>query len=174
MERARWRGRLDLLTWASLAIGGLGLALLLTTAWIAFLTTSAGDLVAAYRSDQEPWTGIAIVLALVGFTATALLGALGTLARLDLVRGVLLVLPLALAVAWWVAALGLVAYPGFSGPDPVGFAFSEPIPAAVGLLLPALGIAALAMSADPERQPPVRLRPVHREPRPPREPDEIG
>ena len=83
------------------------------------------------------------------------------------------IVSLALVIAWWAAALGLVGYPGFDGPDPAGFAFSEPIPAVVGLLFPSLGIAALSMSADPERDllfvptgdperlPPVRMRPVH-------------
>jgi hypothetical protein len=40
------------------------------------------------------------------------------------------------------------------------------VPATVGLLLPAAAIAILAMSADPERRPPLRLRPVHDEPQP--------
>jgi hypothetical protein len=174
MATTHWRDRLHLLIWVALATGGIGLALLLTTTWMIFLTTSAGDLVAAYRVGQEPWTSIAIVLVLVGATATVALGGIGTLARLDLVRAVLLIFPVLVAVAWWAAALDVVRYPGFRGPDPVGFAFSLPIPAAVGLLLPALGAAVLAMSADPERRPPLRMRPVHDESSPPREPGVDG
>ena len=168
---ATWRERLHQLTWATLAVAGLGLALLLTTAWIVFLTTPAGDLVAAYQADEEPWTTIAVLLILAGATGTLLLGTLGTIVRLDLVRTVLLIPPVAVGAGWWAAALDLVRYPDFTGPDPVGFAFGFPVPVAVGLLLPAVAIAILAMSADPERRPPVRLRPVHDEPREARDPD---
>ncbi len=170
MVTKRWRDRTDQLIWVALAIGALGLALLLTTTWIIFLTTAAGDLVSAYQVGEEPWTSIALVLVLAGATATVGVGAIGTLARMDLVRTVLLIFPVLVAIAWWAAALDLVRYPGFRGPDPVGFAFTLPIPAAVGLLLPAIGAAVLAMSADPERRPPLRMRPVHDEPNPPREP----
>jgi hypothetical protein len=168
---AKWRTRLQQLTWTALAVAGLGMALLLTTAWIVFLTTPAGDLVAAYQAEEEPWTAIGVVLTLAGATGTVVLGVVGTLARTDLVRGVLLIPPIAVAAGWWAAALDLVRYPDFIGPDPVGFAFDFPVPAAVGLLLPAVAIAILAMSADPERRPPVRLRPVHDEPRETRETD---
>ncbi len=160
---AKWRERLHLLTWTTLAVAGVGLALLLTTAWIVFLTTPAPDLVAAYRADEEPWTTIGVILTLAGATGTVLLGVVGTLARLDLVRGVLLIPPLAVAGGWWAAAMDLVRYPDFIGPDPIGFAFDLPVPVTVGLLLPAVAIAILAMSADPERRAPVRLRPVHDE-----------
>lgn len=162
---ANWRMRLDQLTWAAVAIAGLGLALVLTTAWIVFLTTSAGDLVIAYRAGEEPWTSIGVVMTLTGATASVVLGTIGTLARLDLVRTVLLIPPLVVAAGWWAAAIDLVSYPDFVGPDPVGFAFTLPIPAGIGLLLPAIAAVILSLSANPERRPPVRLRPVHDEPR---------
>jgi hypothetical protein len=168
---ATWRERLHQLTWATLAVAGLGLALLLTTAWIVFLTTPAGDLVAAFQAGEEPWTTIGLLLTLAGASGTVLLGTVGTLVRLDLVRAVLLIPPVVVAAGWWAAAVDLVRYPDFAGPDPVGFAFDFPIPAAVGLLLPAVAIAVLAMSADPERRPPVRMRPVHDEPREARDSD---
>jgi hypothetical protein len=167
---ATWLSRLHRLVWLALAVAFAGLALLLVTAWIMFLTTSAGDLVAAYRAGEEPWTSIGVALALAGATAGIILGATATILRWDLVRIVLLVPVAMLGFAWWAAALGLVGFPDFAGPDPIGFAFGFPLPAAIGLLLPAAAVAVLALSADPERLPPVRLRPVHDEP-PARWPD---
>lgn len=158
--------RLEQATWAAVAVAGAGLALLLTTAWVLFLTTNVGDLVAAYNAREEPWTTIGVVLTLLGATATALFAAAGTLARFDLVRSILLVPPAAVVLGWWAAAVGLLDYPGFNGPDPIGFAFAFPIPAAIGLLVPAAVIVVLAEIDEPERRPPVRMRPVHDEPRP--------
>jgi len=164
------RMRLEQLTWAAVVVATAGLALLLTTAWVLFLTTNVGDLVAAYNAREEPWTSIGIVLTLVGATAAALFAAAGTLSRFDLVRSVLLVLPAAVLLGWWAAAVDLVDYPDFSGPDPIGFAFAFPIPTAIGLLVPAAVMIVLAEIDEPERRPPVRMRPVHDEP-PRREPD---
>lgn len=160
-----WGSRLHQAIWAALAVAGLGLALLLVTAWIMYLTTSAPDLVAAYQVGEEPWTSIGMMLTLIGAGACLLLAAVATLVRFDLVRIVLLVPTVVLAFGWWAAALGLIGFADFTGPDPVDFAFRFPIPAGVGLLLPALAAAVLALSADPERLPPVRMRPVHDEPR---------
>lgn len=159
----RLRRRVEQLTWAFVAIAGLGLALMLTTAWVNFLTTDVGNLIAAYEAREEPWTSIAVVLSLVGATGAALMGAAGTLARLDLVRSILLVPPSLVIAGWWAAAMAIVDYPGFVGPDPIGFAFRFPIPAAVGLLVPAAVIIVLAEIDEPERRPPLRMRPVHEE-----------
>jgi hypothetical protein len=155
------RARLEQATWTSVVVAGLGLALLLTTAWVLFLTTDVGNLVDAYQAREEPWTSIGVVLTLVGASAAALFAAAGTLARVDLVRSVLLIPPVVVALGWWAAAVDLVNYPGFAGPDPIGFAFAFPIPAAVGLLVPAAVMIVLAEIDAPERRPPLRMRAVH-------------
>jgi hypothetical protein len=155
--------RLAQLLWAALAVVGTGLSMLVVTAWVVFLTTDRTTLVDGYWARREPWTSLGVALGVAGSTAAVPLGLMGTVWRRDLVRTLLMVPPIGLVVAWWLAALGAVPFPGFIGPDPIGFAYERPIVGAVALVLPAVAAAVLALSADPDRPARVRMRPVHPE-----------
>jgi hypothetical protein len=153
--------RLRVPTWASLVLIGLGLAVLIVICWIYFLRTPGSDLIDGYWAKPEPWSSAGLVLGIAGASATVLLATVATLLRADIVRVLLLLPPIGLALAWWAAALGILRYPGLRHADPLRFAHAEPVVAAFALLLPAVAVAVVALSADPDRPRRVRLRPVH-------------
>jgi hypothetical protein len=128
-----------------LAAIGLGLSILLVYAWVEVVNTPGTSLVDGYWIGRVPWTPAGVVLVLAGSLA-----AVGTAAAIVMVRGDwvrrILVLPVAaVPVLWWATALGVVPFPRFQAPDPVTFAYSLPVTAALGLILPSLAAAALAL-----------------------------
>lgn len=154
--------RLERGVWAGLAGIGLGLAVLLVTAWVQVVANGA-SLVDAYWLGLEPWTSAGIWLVLGG-NVIGLLAATGLiLLRGDWLRWLLAVVPLLAPSFWWLTALGVIPMPRYTAPDPVALAYSLPESAVLLLILPAVAAAALAFIAvPPDRR--VRLRRVHTEP----------
>ncbi|MGH2368683.1 MAG: hypothetical protein ACRDI2_10820, partial [Chloroflexota bacterium] len=118
------------------------------------------SVVDGYWIGREPWTSAGVIVVLAGSALALLAAAAATMARGDWVRRVLLIPVLAMPILWWMTALGAIPYPRFDAPDPVTLAYSVPGGAAVALILPALGAAALALlPIGPDLRP--RMRPIH-------------
>lgn len=150
----------ELVVWAGLGAIGLGLAGLLVHAWVEVLNDPGIGLVDAYWRGRVPWVPLGILPVLAGSAAAVAAGTLLTIGRGDWVRWFLLIPVLFVAGTWWAIALGLLPFPRFSGPDPVGFAYALPEIAALGLLLPALAAAVIAIfPMQPDRR--IRFRRVH-------------
>jgi hypothetical protein len=139
---SRFVERAGLLTWVGLALVGIGPSVLLVTTWVVYLNDTSLGLWAGY--GNEPWTSLGIVVTLAGAVVAQLAASARVLARGDWLRRVLVV-PLALVPgAWWATALGVVPFPRFTRNDPIEFAYTLPVAAAVMLLLPAVVAAVLA------------------------------
>jgi hypothetical protein len=152
--------RAERLMWIGLAAIGLGLSVLLVYSWIEVINNPGLSLVDGYGIGRLPWIPIGISLVLGGGCAALAGGAAVIVVRGDWLRRILLVPIVLVPVAWWLTALGILAFPRFAGPDPVTFAYSLPETAAVALLLPCLAAAALAaLPIGPDRR--VRMRAVH-------------
>jgi len=162
--------RLRALTNLGLVFTGLGLVALVMVAWVEVLQHPGTSFVDAYWVGREPWTSIGVWVALAGATATALVGAAATLVQGGWIRRILVVVGLLPAIYWWGIPAGLVDGPGlggggagrggFLGSNPETLAYGWPQWALVGLLLPALFIATLALAAR-RATPTTAIGPVH-------------
>ncbi len=137
-----------------------GLADLAITAWVEYLSHPGLSLVAAYQRGREPWTSIGIGAVIGGAAVALVLGVLLAVIEGSWIRRLLGLAVLALGAAWWLTALGVLRYPDFSGPDPIGFAFSWPREVIGALLLPAAVAAVLVFTPHHER-PTSRMAPIH-------------
>jgi hypothetical protein len=144
-----------------LALASLAAGFAVLAAYCVVEAAASGlSLVDAYWRGRLPWMGIADGLIVGGATATLLVGGLTTLARGGWWRRAGILPLLALAGLWWLAAvvaIGVNFAPCFDCPpraiDPWAYAYSLPGSAIVGLILPSLAVAALALAP---RRPPHR------------------
>ena len=137
-----------------------GLADLAINAWVEYLSHPGLSLVAAYQRGREPWTSIGIGAVIGGASAALAIGVLLATIEGSWIRRLLALAVLALGLAWWLTALGILGYPDFAGPDPVAFAFSWPREGTGALLLPA-AVAALLVFTPHRERPTSRMAPIH-------------
>jgi hypothetical protein len=150
----------------SLVLLVLGPSWLLVLAWIEVLNNPGYSLVDGYWIGREPWTWIGIVVSLAGAVSGLLAGSVTIMIDGGWWRRILIVPSVAAALLWWSIALGVLPFPRFIGPDPVTFAYSLPVTAALLTLMPAALLATLCLAARPPSVPRPRLRPL-----PPRDQD---
>lgn len=158
----------------SLALLVLGPSSLLVLAWIEVLNNPGYSLVDGYWIGRLPWTWIGIDLSLAGGVGGLLAGSAAILVDGGWWRRILVVPSVAAALVWWSIALGVLPFPRFVGPDPVTYAYSLPVAAALLILMPAALMATLSLAPRPASVPRPRLRPIQRpgEPGSPRPDDE--
>ncbi len=137
-----------------------GLADLAIAAWIEYLSHPGLSLVAAYQRGRQPWTSLGIGAVIAGTTAAIVIGVLLALLEGSWIRRLLALALLAIGMAWWLTALGVLPYPDLHPPDPIGFAFMHVREALIGLVLPAVAEALLVFTPRRER-PSSRMAPVH-------------
>jgi hypothetical protein len=137
-----------------------GLADLAITAWVEYLSHPGLSLVAAYQRGGEPWTSLGVGAVMGGSSLAVLIGAVLALAMGSWIRRLLALAVLAVGVAWWLTALGVLPYADLAGPDPIGFGFTHVREALIGLLMPAV-IAALLVFTPRRERPTSRMAPVH-------------
>ncbi|HET6381523.1 MAG TPA: hypothetical protein VFH63_10910 [candidate division Zixibacteria bacterium] len=138
----RFVERAGQLTWAGLILAALGPSIMLVTTWAHYVQHRSAGLWGGY--GIEPWTSVGIIVGLGGAVVSQLAASARVLVRGDWLRRILVIL-LALAPgAWWATAVGFYPFPRFAGPDPVGFAFTLPLGAALMLLAPSVAAAVLA------------------------------
>ncbi len=137
-----------------------GLADLAIAAWIVYLQHPGLSLTAAYRRGLEPWTSMGIGAVIGGASVALAVGVLLAQVEGSWIRRLLGLAVLALGAAWWLTALGVLRYPGFTGPDPIGFAYRWPRETLIALLLPTV-VAALLVFTPRRERPTSRMAPVH-------------
>ena len=149
--------------WASfsLALLVVGPTILLVYAWVEVLNNPGMTLVDGYWIGRTPWTPVGLVVSLAGGLVGLLAGTMAIAIEGGGWRRALLVPAFAAAALWWSTALGVLPYPRFHGPDPVGFAYDLPSTAALLVLMPAALLAVLALTPRLPGAPHTRLRPVH-------------
>lgn len=148
--------------WLGLSATGLGVSLLIVSAWVVYLNHPGVSLVDGYWMGPVPWTPAGIVLILGGSALALAASGAAIMVGGDWLRRFLLVVIAVLPVVWWLTALGAVSFGRFRGPHPVELAYSLPVTAAVALIVPA--IAASFLAIEPLRHDRrVRLRRVHPE-----------
>lgn len=161
----RFGRRIDRAIWIGLGGVGLGLAVLLTYAWVEYLNNPGISIVDGYWIGRTPWTPIGICLVLGGASLALVSGAVAVAMRGDWLRRLLALPPLLASTCWWLTAVGVIPMPRFQPPDPVTLAYSLPQAAVLMLILPAVAVAALAfIRVPPDRR--VRLRRIHSDPPP--------
>jgi hypothetical protein len=163
-------GRLRALTNLGLVVTGLGLGALVMLAWVEVLQQPGTSFVDAYWIGREPWTGLGIWLTVGGATATVLFGVAATLVQGGWVRRFLVLFGLAPATYWWAFPIGLVPGPSlsviapgrgtFAGWNPETLAWYWPEGTLIGLLLPAVFVATLALAAR-RTTPSAEIGPIH-------------
>jgi len=146
----------------ALALLVLGPSWLLVLAWIEVLNHPGYSLVDGYWIGRQPWTWIGIVISLAGGVAGLAAGTVAIAIDGGWWRRFLVVPSAAAAALWWSIALGLIPFPRFQGPDPVGFAYVLPATAGLLVLMPAALLATICLTPRPPSTARVRLRPVHR------------
>jgi hypothetical protein len=157
-RQQRARSVLSWLTLASLAILTAGFVVLLAYCIIEASANPDYSLADAYWRGRLPWIAIAEITIVAGATATVVSQALATLTAGPQWQR-LLVPPAAVAVAlWWFTAVAMSSMRAVPcpigdrcpvpGPDPWAFAYSAPQTVALLLILPALFVGALALSAQ--------------------------
>ncbi len=152
--------RIERAFWVVLSGIGLGVAILLTAAWLEYLNNPGISIVDGYWIGRMPWTPIGVWLVIGGVSIGLLAATVAVALRGDWLRRVLIMPVLALPILWWATAMGIVPLPRYRAPDPVTLAYSLPEAAALSLILPALAAAVLALvSIRPDRR--AHLRPVH-------------
>jgi hypothetical protein len=156
--------------WAriSLALLVVGPSILLIYAWVEMLNNPGLSLADGYDIGRTPYTPIGIVLSLAGGVGGLLAGSIAIVIEGGWWRRFLVVPSVVAAVLWWGTALGILPYPRFHGPDPVTFAYSLPVVAALLVLMPAAVLAALCITPRIVTAPRTRLRPVQPVERKPR------
>lgn len=148
--------------WARLALALLviGPSILLVYAWVEVLNNPGMSLVDGYWVRRNPYTAIGVLVSLAGGLAGLIAGSLAIAIEGGWWRRFLVVPSLLAAVLWWGTALGILPFPRFHGPDPVTFAYSLPVAAALLLLMPAALLATLCLTPRMVSAPRTRLRPV--------------
>ena len=148
--------------WARLALGLMiiGPSILLVYAWVEVLNNPGYTLVDGYWIGRIPWTPLGLVIALVGGVIGLAAGSFAIAIEGGWWRRILIIPSLAAAALWWLMALGVIPYPRFEGPDPVGFAYDLPTQAILLVLMPAALLAALCLSPRLVTEPRTRLRKV--------------
>lgn len=140
----------------------IGPSILLVSAWVEVLNHPGYTLVDGYWIGRIPWTPFGLLISLAGAVAGLLAGSVAIVIEGGWWRR-FLVLPSMLAAGlWWVLALGVLPYPRFRGPDPIGFAYDLPTQATLLVLMPAALLASLCLSPRLVSEPRTRLRPVPR------------
>lgn len=155
MERAL-RGAV-LVSTAALLVG---LTMLVAYSVAEAIANPGYSVVDGYWRGRLPWMGIIEATVVGGATATLITGLAIVLALGGWIRRLLSLPLLGLPALWWFAAY---LRAGISGGyclncpppafDPWAYAYSSPATAALGLVLPALAMAALAFTARTEPSP---------------------
>lgn len=164
--------------WARVALALLviGPSILLVYAWVEVLNNPGISLADGYWIGRNPYTAIGIVVSLAGGLAGLSAGSVAIAVEGGWWRRLLVVLAVGAALLWWATGLGVLPFPRFHGPDPVTFAYSLPVVAALLLLMPAALLATLCLTPRMVGAPRTRLRrvPVSRAPSPSSSaPDEV-
>ncbi len=148
--------------WAriSLALSVLGPSILLVYAWVEVLNNPGLSLVDGYWIGRLPWTSLGVVVSLTGGVTGLLAGSVAIAYEGGWWRRFLIVPSAAAAALWWGTSSGVLPYPRFHGPDPVAFGYSQPVIAALLMLMPAALLAALCLTPRMVSAPRTRLRPV--------------
>lgn len=148
--------------WARLALALLviGPSILLLYAWVEVLNNPGMSLVDGYWVGRQPWTSAGVVTSLAGGLAGLAAGSVAIAIEGGWWRRFLILPSVVAAAAWWATGLGLLPFPDFRGPDPVAFASSLPVAAALLLLMPAALLATLCLTPRMASAPRTRLRPV--------------
>ena len=110
-----------------------------------------------YWIGPLPWTPLGVGLVISGATVVVVFGAASAWLQKGVIRRAVTMLASALAACWWFVAL----LPPPQGahcpdclapvPDPLTYAYSLPEVALAGLILPAMLIGAMALTAAPQR-----------------------
>jgi hypothetical protein len=142
---------------ASLGVLGIGFFVLGAYSIAEALANPGYSLVDAYWRGRLPWMGIAEALIVSGATACAVIGSATALWVGGVWRRILVLPPLLPIALWWFVAIAMSsmrATPCEVGtpcpaptPDPWAFAYSSPETTALFLILPALFIVLVALSA---------------------------
>jgi hypothetical protein len=153
--------------WAriSIALLVIGPSILLVYAWVEVLNNPGLSLLDGYLRGREPWSSFGVVVSLAGGVAGLLAGSVAILVEGGWWRRFLVAPSGVAAVLWWGIALGLIRYPNFSGPDPVGFAHGLPVATALLIVMPAALLAILCLTPPMVSAPRTRMRPVQSAPR---------
>ena len=148
--------------WARLALAlmVIGPSILLVYAWVEVLNHPGYTLVDGYWIGRVPWTPLGLVIALAGAVAGLAAGSVAIAIEGGWWRRLLVVPAGAAAALWWLTALGVLPLPRFRGPDPITFAYSLPVTAALLVLMPAALLAALCLTPRMQGTPRTRLRKV--------------
>ncbi|MDP9467549.1 MAG: hypothetical protein M3P32_02245 [Chloroflexota bacterium] len=148
--------------WAriSLAFLLLGPSILLVYAWVEVLNNPGLSLVDGYRIGRYPYAPAWVIVSLAGGLVGLLAGSVAIAIEGGWWRRFLVVPSVAAAILWWATALGILPFSRFQGPDPVTFAYSLPVTAALLVLMPAGLLAALCLTPRIVRAPRTRMRPV--------------
>ena len=148
--------------WARLALALLviGPSVLLVYAWVEVLNNSDMSLVDGYWIGRQPYTLIDVLVSLAGGVAGLVAGSVAIAIEGGWWRRFLIVPAAAAALLWWGTAAGLLPFPEFHGPDPIGLAHGQPTLAALLVLMPAALLAALCLTPRIVSAPRTRLRPV--------------
>ncbi len=156
--------------WAriSIALLVIGPSILLVYAWVEVLNNPGKSLVDGYWIGREPWSSFGVVVSLAGAVIGLLAGSIAILIEGGWWRRLLVAPSAVAAVLWWGIGLGLVAYPDFRGPDPVGFAHGLPVATALLILMPGALLATLCITPRLVSAPRTRMRRVKSAARQPR------
>jgi len=148
--------------WARLALAlmVIGPSILLVYAWVEVLNNPGFTLADGYAIGRVPWTSLGLVISLAGSAIGLLAGSFAIAIEGGWWRRALVVPSLAAAGLWWLTALGVLPFPQFRGPDPVGFGYDLPTAAILLVLMPATILAALCLTPRMESTPRTRLRRV--------------
>ncbi len=145
---------------ASLWLMVVGPSILLVYAWVEVLNNPGVSLVDGYWIGRLPWVPLGVVVSLVGAVGGLLAGSVAIAAEGGWWRRILIVPAFAGAGLWWAAALGVLPFPRFTGPDPVTFAYTLPATAVLLVLMPAALLATLSLTPRGIPRPGVDMRPV--------------
>jgi hypothetical protein len=148
--------------WARLALGLLviGPSILLVYAWVEVLNNPGYTLADGYWVGRIPWTPAGLLISLAGAVAGLLAGSVAIVIEGGWWRRFLIFPSVAATGVWWLTAMGILPYPRFRGPDPIGFAYDLPMGTVLLLLMPAALLAVLCLSPRLVPEPRTRLRPV--------------
>jgi len=138
----------------------IGPSILLVYAWVEMLNNPGFTLADGYAIGRVPWTPLGLFVSLAGSAIGLLAGSIAIAIEGGWWRRLLIVPADAAAALWSATALGVLPFPRFQGPDPVGFAYDLPTAAIILVLVPAALLAALCLTPRMESTPRTRLRRV--------------